>query len=60
MKDYKTTVFGIIGAIGIAILAEYEHNDPRWLKYLGSICNGIGIVGMGYMASDKKKEDFFK
>lgn len=63
MKNYKTSIFGLLGAIGVAILTEYEPTDPRWLKYAGAICNGLGVAGMGYMASDKQKDsitDFFK
>ena len=53
MKNWKTTIWGLIGAVGIVILSEYDPlKDPRWLKYLAVIMNAVGAAGVGLFAKD--------
>jgi hypothetical protein len=53
MKNWRTTIWGLIGAVGIVILSEYDPlKDPRWLKYVAVIMNAVGAAGVGLFAKD--------
>lgn len=49
IKDWKTTVSGLIGAVG-AYFATLE--NPT-LKMIGQILTAIGICLLGYHSTDK-------
>jgi len=49
MKSWKTTVCGLIGAIG-AYLATT--NDPSWLPTLGKLLSGVSVALIGFFARD--------
>jgi hypothetical protein len=49
MKNWKTTLFGIIGALGVSLLAS---NDST-LHTIGVIIAALGVLGNGAMAKDK-------
>lgn len=51
MKSWKTTLFGLIGAIG-AFLVTVQ--DPAWLHLVGQVLNGVALVGLGASARDNK------
>lgn len=55
-SSYKTTIFGIIGAIGAYLITV---KDPAWMSTLGGILAAIGTFGVGSMArdNDKSSED---
>lgn len=49
MRDWKTTVGGIVAAAGIA----FTQSDNPTLKTAGAIMTALGTVFFGYHASDK-------
>lgn len=49
IKDWKTTVSGLIGAVG----AYLSTNDNTTLKLIGQIMTAIGVALLGYHSSDK-------
>lgn len=48
MKNWKTTLFGLLGAIGIALLSSA---DPT-LHTIGTIMAALGLGGNGMTAKD--------
>ena len=51
MEDWKTTVGGIITAIGMALSAL---DDPPWIRYVGAVLGAIGAMLLGKSAKDAK------
>lgn len=51
MASWKTTVFGIIGAVGTFLINQ---KDPAWLGIVGQILMAIGSAGVGMSARDNK------
>lgn len=49
MKNWKTTLFGLISAIGVALLAS---TDPI-VHTIGVVIGVLGTLGIGAMAKDK-------
>ena len=52
MKDWKTTVAGIVTAIGTYLV----NSQTGWLNILGQGLQFIGVLVLGYQASDKPKQ----
>lgn len=51
MKDWKTTAFGCIAAVG-----SYLSNSTNpTLVLVGQILTALSLVGLGYHAVDKSK-----
>lgn len=61
MKSWKTTVFGLMAAIGsgvigaYAIKAEFLKDFPSWLPGLGVLFMSIGTACLGFAARDNDK-----
>ena len=55
-KSWKTTLFGILGAVGAYLITV---KDPTWAQNIGGILAAIGTAGMGLAArdNDKSSED---
>lgn len=49
MKNWKTTLFGLIGAAGAAMQTSSNHT----VSLIGLIIVASGIAGIGAMAKDK-------
>lgn len=49
MGNWKTTIAGIIGAIGV-----YLQTQTGWLQIVGQVLSGIGMLLLGHSAADKK------
>ena len=49
MKDWKTTLSGLIGAIG----AYFAASENPTLKMIGQILTAVGIGLLGYHSTDK-------
>jgi hypothetical protein len=56
MKDWKTTVGGIIGAIGAAIVtySTQIEGDASLYALIGGVLTSVGVFLIGKQASDKK------
>ena len=56
MKSWKTTVFGLVSAIGAYLVTV---NDPAWVSSLGKVLALVGPIGLGLVArdNDKSSED---
>ena len=52
MKDYKTTIGGIMLAVG-AVLAQLA--EPAWMANAGTALLAIGGLIAGTQAGDKRK-----
>jgi hypothetical protein len=50
MTSWKTTIFGLIGAIGAYCVTV---PDPSWLSYVGKFLVVLSPAAMGYFARDK-------
>ena len=50
MKNYKTTICGIMAAIGTYL----STSQTGWLQILGQLMAGAGTLLLGYQAADKK------
>ena len=49
MANWKTTIAGIIGAIGV-----YLQTQTGWLQIAGQLLSGVGMILLGHSAADKK------
>ena len=49
MKNWKTTLFGALGALGTYLAGL---TDPAWLSLIGQILAGVGMLGVGVAAKD--------
>lgn len=49
MKSWKTTVCGLVGAIGTFLSTT---SDPTWLPTVGKFLVGISVALMGLAARD--------
>ena len=49
MKDWKTTLSGLIGAVG----AYFATSENPTLKMIGQILTAVGIGLLGYHSTDK-------
>lgn len=49
MKNWKTMLSGVVGALGISLLAS---SNPL-LKLAGVVLGAVGNIGMGATAKDK-------
>jgi hypothetical protein len=52
LKDWKTTVGGLLAAIGLFLETV---PDPAWMPYLGKALVMASIIFFGYNAADKGK-----
>ena len=52
MKDYKTTIGGILLAVG-AVMTQVT--DPSWIGTVGASMLALGGLIAGTQAGDKKK-----
>ena len=50
MKDWKTTVCGVIAAIGAILQEEYG-----WVGTVGKVMVAGGLAALGNFAADSKK-----
>ena len=50
MKDWKTTVGGLLGTLGIGLQGI---DDPAWVGMLGKVLVMAAFAYFGYQASDK-------
>jgi hypothetical protein len=61
MNSWKTTVFGLVAAIGAGILAAMETGTldpatlPPWLKGMAALASVIGTACLGVFARDNNK-----
>ena len=51
MKNWKTTVGGILAAIGSYLV----NSQTGWLQVLGQVCQAIGLFFLGASAQDATK-----
>lgn len=49
MKNWKTTVCGLVGAIGAWAATQV---DPSWLPTVGKILVSLSIAALGFFAKD--------
>ena len=49
MKDWKTTLSGVLAAVG-GYLTE---SQTGWLHIVGQVVTAIGLLLLGYHATDK-------
>lgn len=49
MKNWKTTVCGLVGAIGTYLVTVTE---PEWISVVGKILVGLSVAGLGLFAKD--------
>lgn len=49
MKNWKTTLFGAISALGVYFSTI---NDPSWMPTVGNILIGFGTFLVGFFAKD--------
>ncbi len=49
MKNWKTTLFGAVAALG-AYLGTVA--DPTWLPMVGKVLAMVGTFGVGFFAQD--------
>lgn len=52
MKNWKTTVGGIMGAIGAVLITQ----DSANLKLIGSIMSAVGVFLLGASAKDHNSQ----
>lgn len=52
MKSWKTTIFGLIGAVG-GVVATIK--EPSWVGLVGQLMVAIGAGGIGISARDNDK-----
>lgn len=50
MKNWKTTLGGAVGALGVYFAAQH---DPSWLPIVGQVLTGLGIFIVGWGAKDR-------
>jgi hypothetical protein len=50
MANYKTTLFGALGALGTYLSTI---TDPAWLGTVGVVVVGLASALLGYFAKDK-------
>lgn len=50
MKSWKTTLAGVIGAIGTFLLTQQDHT----LQVIGQVLAGVGTFLLGLFARDNK------
>ena len=56
MKNWETTLFGLIGAIGVSIVGYGHLEDfPKWVGLIGTIMSGIGVFGAAARSRDANK-----
>lgn len=57
-NDSKTTLFGVIGAVGalLSIIAPMV-GGPAWLLTIAGLLTAVGSGGTGYFAAGVKRED---
>lgn len=48
MKNWKTTIGGIVAAIG-----TYFQSQEGWQQILGQVLSAIGLILLGHSAADK-------
>ncbi len=59
-KHVKTTIFSWVAAVGLVMSmpdSPLAPLLPQSVKQIGGIAQMIGVVGLGTVAADKKKED---
>jgi len=49
MTSWKTTLCGVIGAIGTYLITL---TDPAWMATVGKILVGLSVAGLGFFAKD--------
>lgn len=49
MKSWKTTLCGLVGAIGTWSASQ---TDPAWLATVGKLLVGLSVAGIGFFAKD--------
>lgn len=49
MKSWKTTLGGLLGAIGTYLLTV---QDPAWVQMVGMVVNALGLLILGGSARD--------
>jgi len=52
LSSPKTTIGGILVAIGTALISVSPGGDLGWLHYIGQILTGIGSLMLGISAKD--------
>ena len=52
LSSPKTTIGGILVAIGTALISVAPGGDLGWLHYIGQILIGIGSLMLGINAKD--------
>ncbi len=61
MRSWKTSLFGLLGASGGAVLGAYAigllapGDLPSWIKSVAILCSVIGPAGVGVFARDNNK-----
>lgn len=50
MKNWKTTVGGILAAVGSYLV---NSNQTGWINILGQVCSAVGLLLLGGAAKDK-------
>jgi hypothetical protein len=50
MKDWKTTVCGIVAAVG----AYLVNSQTGWLNVVGQVLSSLGVLLVGLQAKDAK------
>lgn len=49
MKNYKTTLSGIFGAVGVIL----SNSEDVKLKIVGNIITAVAVLVLGYHSTDK-------
>lgn len=52
LSSPKTTIGGILVAIGSALISVTPGGDLGWLHYIGQILIGVGSLILGFTAKD--------
>ena len=51
----KTTLMGLLAAVGVAVLAAGDYFDVQALKAVGGVLAALGAGAVGLFAQDAKK-----